>query len=88
MHQLGQMPTARPGFMTREAAAKRYAEVTGRSLNGFLFPRVLAIFKLGVVFQQLAALHGSSTSADVRVSRVNPEGIFAFGIEVAAGTRF
>ena len=55
MHELRQMPTAAPGFLSREQAARRYAELTGRNLSRFQFYRVLGILKLGVIFLQLHA---------------------------------
>ena len=53
MHDLDQMPTARPGFATREEALHAYAAATGRDIDGFLFHRVLCLLKLAVVFAQL-----------------------------------
>ncbi len=53
MHRLGQMPTAQAGFMTRERVAQRYGEITGINLSGLSVVRVLALFKLSVVFLQL-----------------------------------
>ncbi len=84
MYSLRQMPTALPGFPGREAAAKAYAVRTGRSIADLLFPRVLAIFKLGVVFRQLAAHRPD----DPRVSGVDASGLFAFALEVAQERRF
>ncbi len=54
MHALGQMPTALPGFPSRAEVLERYAALTGRSVRGFLFYRVLALLKLAVVFAQLS----------------------------------
>lgn len=79
MHTLRQMPTASVGFPAREAIARAYAERSGRSVDQLLFPRVLAIFKLGVVFRQLA-LHRPD---DPRVSDVDTAGLFAFAMDVA-----
>jgi aminoglycoside phosphotransferase (APT) family kinase protein len=50
---LDQMPTARPGFMSRAEAARRYASLTGRDLDDLPAMRVLCLLKLGVVFLQL-----------------------------------
>ncbi|HEX3364650.1 MAG TPA: phosphotransferase family protein [Phenylobacterium sp.] len=90
MQDLAQMPTARPGFWTREAAAVAYARQTGRSLDAFRAHRVLAIFRLGVVFHQLHARYKSEGSSDPRhgtFARI-ADGIFDFGVDVAAGKRF
>lgn len=53
MHELKQMPTGLPGFFTRAQVMDAYSKATGRDLSDFLFYRVLALFKLGVVFHQL-----------------------------------
>ncbi len=55
MHELGQMPTAEPGFPSRDEVLRAYALRTGADLSGFRFYRVLAMFKLTVVFMQLHA---------------------------------
>lgn len=66
MHRLAQMPTARPGFLTREQAAQAYARRTGRSLAGFKVYRILAMFKLGVVFHQLHTRYRTGQDRDPR----------------------
>ena len=87
MQDLRQMPTAAPGFLSREQAAMRYAELTGRDLSGFRFYRVLGILKLGVIFLQLHALHRSGATTDARYIAFGPlgTGILAFARDVAAG---
>ena len=50
---LGLMPTANPGFWTRSELAARYSAATGIDLDDLLPMRVLALFKLGIVFLQL-----------------------------------
>lgn len=55
MHELGQMPTYEAGFFTRHEVMQRYAAKTGLDLSDFRFYRVLALFKLSVVFMQLYA---------------------------------
>ena len=66
MHALQQMPTATPGFLTREQAATRYAILTGRDLSNFRFHRVLALLKLSVIFLQLGALSRTGATTDPR----------------------
>ena len=51
--QLKQMPTAQPGFWSRDEFSKRYAELTSCKLDDLPAMRVLALLKLGVVFLQL-----------------------------------
>lgn len=53
MHRLAQMPTLADGFGTRADAVAAYAQQTGRDVGDFPPFRVLALFKLGVVFLQL-----------------------------------
>jgi aminoglycoside phosphotransferase (APT) family kinase protein len=88
MRALNQMPTGRAGFMTREAAAQAYADLAGRSLDGFLFPRVLAMFKLGVVFQQLHAQPTGDGRPDPRLAGIVPDALFEFALDVAHGKIF
>ena len=90
MHELQQMPTAAPGFLTREQAARRYAEMTGRDLSRFRFHRVLGILKLGVIFLQLHALHLKGATSDPRYKRFGRvgTGVLEFAREVASGRVF
>lgn len=53
MHRLAQMPTAKRGFWTRNEAIAEYAKITGIDFSGYPAWRILALFKLGVVFLQL-----------------------------------
>jgi aminoglycoside phosphotransferase (APT) family kinase protein len=69
MHQLGQMPTAEPGFPSRAEVLHQYALRTGSSLENFLFYRVLALFKLAVVFMQLHAQYLREEVSDPRYAK-------------------
>lgn len=53
LRRLQQMPTTHAGFWRRSQVAKRYAALTGCDLDDLPAMRVLALFKLGVVFLQL-----------------------------------
>jgi aminoglycoside phosphotransferase (APT) family kinase protein len=53
LQRLRQMPTAQPGFWRRAEIAQRYAAITGENVDDLPAMRVLALFKLGVVFLQL-----------------------------------
>jgi len=90
MQDLRQMPTAAPGFWTREQAALRYAALTGRDLSDIRFHRVLGIMKLGVIFLQLHALHVRGATADPRYAAFGPlaDGLLEFALEVKAGRIF
>lgn len=90
MHELQQMPTASPGFCTREQAALRWAELTGRDVSDLRFHRVLGIVKLAVIFLQLHALYQRGATTDSRYAGFGTlaHGLLAFGHEVAAGRIF
>lgn len=90
MHALQQMPTAAPGFLTREQAAAAYAARTGRDLSDFRFHRTLGILKLGVIFLQLHALHRSGATSDPRYIAFGPlaHGLLEVAHDVAAARMF
>ena len=90
LFELKQMPVAGEGFMTREEAAEHYAGMTGCDLSDFAFHRVLALFKLGVVFLQLHSRYRRGQAADERYAgfRKLAEGALDFTLEVAAGRVF
>ena len=87
MQALGQMPTAAAGFWTRAEVLSAYAATTGRDLSDFLFYRVLALFKLGVVLLQLGARHRAGSTTDSRCARFAElsRDIFDFTHAVAHG---
>ncbi len=66
---------------------RRYAERSGRDVSDFLFHRVLAMFKLAVVFMQIYAQYRRGTSSDERFKRFGEliDGLMAFAHEVAQG---
>ena len=64
MHRLRQMPTAAPGFPTRNEIVTAYARATGIEVGDYPAMRILAMFKLAVVFMQLHALRGRGPDAD------------------------
>ena len=90
MHEMRQMPTALPGFPTREQAARAYAAATGRDLSGFRFHRVLAVFKTAVIFQQLHARWVSGATQEARYASLGSmaEGLLEFAQDIAAQRRF
>lgn len=53
MQQLQQMPTALEGFPSRTRVMQIYADQTGLDMSNFKYYRVLALYKLVVVFRQL-----------------------------------
>ncbi len=90
MHQLQQMPTTAPGFLTREQAVLRYAALTGRDVSDIRFHRVLGMLKLSVIFLQLHALHTRGVTTDPRYAAFGAlaEGLLDVGIDVSAGRLF
>ncbi len=90
MRDMGQMPTAQPGFPTREQAALAYAEASGRDLSHFRFHRVLAQFKTAVIFQQLYARWVSGATQEARYATLGEmaEGLLEFALQIAQGRRF
>ena len=66
MHRLAQMPTTAPGFPSRSEVVDSYAAMTGVDVSDFPVIRVLAMYKLAVVFLQLHALYGRGPDADPR----------------------
>jgi len=90
MHRLAQMPTARPGFSSREEIAAAYARQTGRSIDDIRPWRVLTILKLAVVFLQLHRRHVTGETADPRYAAFGALGtdLYAFALDVARGRLF
>ena len=63
MHTMAQMPTAAPGFQTRDEVVEMYARKTGRDVSDYPVLRVLCMFKLATVFHQLYATYGRGPGA-------------------------
>lgn len=87
MRRLRQMPTALGGFHSRSEAMSAYASITGRDLSDFDFYRVLALFKLGVVFLQLYSRFRSGATTDSHYADFGElgHGILAFTHDVMRG---
>lgn len=77
MRALGQMPTAEPGFPSRDDVLQAYTVRTGADLADFRFYRVLAMFKLAVVFMQL---HARYLRGEVNEARFRDFGDLAAGL--------
>lgn len=90
MHELRQMPTAAAGFMTREQVVAAYAGRTGRDVSGFRFHRMLALFKLAVVFKQLHSRHVAGHAGDARYAGFGDlaSGLLEFARDVRDGKYF
>lgn len=89
MQRLMQMPSG-AGFPSRRALAERYAKLTHRDLSNFQFYRVLAIFKLAVIFQQLHQRYRDGATDDPRYAEFGAvtDGVLEFAQLVARGELF
>ncbi len=85
MHDMAQMPAAEPGFLTRREAVDAYAAISGRMMDGFLFHRVLAMYKLGVIFLQLGYRYRTGATTEPRYAPLSGigTGILEFAHEIA-----
>ncbi|MCR5856426.1 phosphotransferase family protein [Mesorhizobium sp. J428] len=77
MRELAQMPTARPGFLTRAEVVQAYASQSRRDVSDFGPWRVLALLKLGIVFIQLHRNWLRGAAGDARYS-----GFAALGADI------
>lgn len=59
-------PTTLPGTLTRTQLVGRYAQVTGRDVSNMVFYRVLALFKVGVIIQQIYYRYHQGLTNDAR----------------------
>ena len=87
---LGQMPTTLPGFPTRNEVLELYARRSGLDLSNFRYYRVLALFKLCVVFQQLHRRHvrGEFKAAGAASFGRLTEGLIDFATHAFATERY
>ena len=90
LHEMGQMPTAEPGFLTREQAVARYAALSGRDLSNFRFYRALGMFKTGVIFLQLGHRYRTGVTAEQRYAGLTAlaNGLLEFTLEITRGRAF
>jgi aminoglycoside phosphotransferase (APT) family kinase protein len=90
LHEMQQMPADEGGFWPREQAVARYATLSGRDMSDFLFHRVLALYKLGVIFLQLGLRWRSGATTEPRYAGLTGigTGIVEFAHEVAQGRAF
>jgi len=90
LHDMAQMPTVEGGFFAREQAVASYAALSGRDMSDFLFHRVLAMYKLGVIFLQLGFRWRSGATTEPRYAGLTTigTGIVEFAHEIAQGRAF
>jgi aminoglycoside phosphotransferase (APT) family kinase protein len=72
------MPTQTPGFITRQQAAARYAERSGRDVSRLDYYVVFGTFKMGVVLQQIYFRFHRGQTQDARFAGMGKlaEGLF------------
>lgn len=90
MQALRQMPTALPGFPTRAQVLELYARRSGLDVSQFKYYRMLALFKLCVVFQQLYRRYLRGDSNDERAAPFGPltAGLIDFTANALATERY
>lgn len=59
-------PTAVPGALTRSELVARYGELTGRDVSNIVYHYVFALFKLGVIVQQIFYRYHHGMTKDER----------------------
>lgn len=69
MHDVQQMPSAMPGFMTRAELVESYAQLSRRDVSNFRYYRILTQFKTSVVYLQLGAQWRRGATNDPRFER-------------------
>jgi aminoglycoside phosphotransferase (APT) family kinase protein len=90
MHDMAQMPADEACLWPRQQAVAEYARLTGRDVSDFLFYRVLAMYKLAVIFLQLGLRWRTGVTTDRRYEKLSPigTGILEFTHEIAQGRAF
>jgi aminoglycoside phosphotransferase (APT) family kinase protein len=90
MHDMEQMPAVEACLIPRQEAVAEYARITGRDVSDFLFHRVLAMYKLAVIFLQLGLRYRSGATREPRYAPLTAigTGILEFTHEIAQGRAF
>jgi len=90
LHDMAQMPADEGLFWPREQAVASYAALSRRDMSNFLFHRVLAMYKLGVIFLQLGYRWRSGATTEPRYAGLTAigTGITEFAYEIAQGRAF
>ena len=91
MHDMAQMPADEARLLIRASeAVATYAALTGRDMSDFLFHRVLAMYKLGVIFLQLGLSLPHRGDHEPRYAPLTGigTGILEFAHEIAQGRAF
>ena len=90
MHDMEQMPAVEACLIPRAEAVATYARLSGRDMSDFLFHRVLALYKLSVIFLQLGLRYRNGVTTEPRYAPLTGigTGILEFTHEIAQGRAF
>jgi aminoglycoside phosphotransferase (APT) family kinase protein len=90
MHDMAQMPAVEAGLIPRTDAVAGYARLTGRDVSDFVFHRVLAMYKISIIFLQLGLRWRTGATKDPRYAPLTAigTGILEFTHEIARGRAF
>ncbi len=67
--QTRRQPTDAPGMLTRDEVIARYAERSGRKIDGFAFYRVFGLFRLAAIVQQIYRRWREGNAANPQFAR-------------------
>jgi aminoglycoside phosphotransferase (APT) family kinase protein len=90
MHDMEQMPAVEACLSSRQEAVAAYARLSGRDMSDFLFHRVLAMYKLAVIFLQLGLRYRTGATQEPRYAPLAGigTGVLQFTHEIAQGRAF
>ncbi len=90
LFDMEQGPFHAPGFPERRDAVATYASLTGRDVSNFVFHRVLAMYKLSVIFLQLGHRYRTGVTTEPRYAQLTAigTGIAEFSLDIARGRAF
>jgi len=90
MHAMEQMPAVEACLCSREEAVAEYGRISGRDTSNILFHRVLAMYKLAVIFLQLGLRYRTGATQEARYAPLTGigNGILEFTHEIAQGRAF
>jgi aminoglycoside phosphotransferase (APT) family kinase protein len=90
MHDMEQMPAVEACLCSRQEAVAAYARLSGRDMSDFRFHRVLAMYKLAVIFLQLGLRYRTGATQEARYAPLAGigTGILEFTHEIAQGRAF
>ncbi len=87
MQRLQQMPTSQDGFWGRSEVIDAYRRLSGQSVDGFVFYRVLSVFRTAIVFLQLFDRYRRESGSDLGCLGFDAlgRGLLDYALEIASG---